>query len=176
MNEQELAELDLAVARAEGWRDVGGDSHCRPLHRLSLDFPGTVIADFNSKGPHPALESPNGGLVYFCGCHNTTEVPRFSTDGAEAMRLLEKYEICLYRKYTGKWVAHRPKGPAIEFGPTPAIAICRAVVALSALEARAEGTPRAGGPLTTAQRAASDEGQSETSVDVGVAGQGSGEA
>lgn len=51
-------------------------------------------------------------------------------DGAEAMRLLEKYKIFLsYQE--GQWLAFCIAGTFN--GPTPAIAICRAVIALKGI-------------------------------------------
>lgn len=48
----------------EGWTRVGSEWHIRPLHRESLDYPGTWIDDYDGKGPHDWLLPP--GCVSSC--------------------------------------------------------------------------------------------------------------
>lgn len=101
MTPQELAELDLAVAKAEG---------------IFL-FP-TVDERAGRQHGHAELYQP-------------------TRDGAEAMRLLEKYLLAVFTHFmtdgtpVGYWmVTGRDYKTILGSGPTPAIAICRAVIAL----------------------------------------------
>lgn len=108
MTNEELGALDLAVAKAEGVREdcheVGG----------------------RARGPEFC---PLGRTKVCQQCYRPTRDP------AEAMRLLEKYELRVQADGHGGWFADAPgwKGnDGLPFcGPTPAIAICRAVVSLA---------------------------------------------
>ena len=101
MTPQELAELDLAVALAE-----------RLDAEIAVDGVTVIVTDHGRYQP--------------------------TRDGAEAMRLLEKYRIELRSalnspEYCGgpKWMAlGPPKSGAVGHGDMPAIAVCRAVVAI----------------------------------------------
>lgn len=110
MTPEELAELDLVVAKAEGYNFA--EIVTEP-QRYGRDEPFVVV---------------NGALV------SPTKCITFSPtrDGAEALRLLEKYRLTLWHSGSGwsSWVSFRPRAIA-PCGPTPAIAICRAVVALA---------------------------------------------
>lgn len=104
MNENELAELDLAVAKAEGL--------------------------------NAGLMVGTGCVVHVPGDENNREDFREyhpSTDPKEAMRLMIKYQLRVepIRSIGTPWAC----GPGLnrfefEVGATPAIAICRATVAL----------------------------------------------
>lgn len=137
MTNEELDKLDVLVALAEGWKHAGENDHVRPLHKPSLDFPGQMIDDFQSKGPHPRLEGPNGECIYLCGCQNNGELPRPTRDPAEAMRLLEKHSLCMFKSKHGFWSSGL-MNETPDHGETPCIAICKAVVALH--KSRAEGS------------------------------------
>ena len=91
MTPKELAELDLAVAKAEGWK-----------------------------------KSPSGDGWYDAAGNYIGHAED------EAMRLLEKYGFTVHRSgNTGLWYACKHRNFDYEIGgPTPAIAICRAVIAL----------------------------------------------
>ena len=106
MTDQELAELDLAVARAEG-------------------FPAELVPP----APRCIAERPPelGGT----GLYQPTR------DGAEAMRLLTTHSLTVGPAAEDWWSCRANerdgKLPAVlgyAYGPTPAIAICRAVVAI----------------------------------------------
>lgn len=130
MSPQELAELNHAVALAEGWKylgDVGTNE------RNELGKPWCL------SGGKDWWLSPKGHHV----CGACEAVPRnYAEDGAEAMRLLEKYSMRVM--WTGEhWAANGVDNLHVGIGPTPAIAICRAVVALRAAKATmttAQGT------------------------------------
>jgi len=98
---QELAELDLAVAKAEGLRAYIDDEY----------------------GCRTAWNAKDGGPFPF----------KPSTNPAEAMRLLVKYNLDLLCGGHPGWYAEGPDGVADSdtTGPTPEIAICRAVAALA---------------------------------------------
>lgn len=108
MNDQELAELDLAVAKAEGHDEAFVQSYW-----YELEVPTCVLAD--PLNPRYARYRP-------------------TRDGAEAMRLLVKYEMVLMPPYKSNphWSAGSVHAKLASYsnGPTPAIAICRAVVAI----------------------------------------------
>lgn len=107
MTPQELAELDLAVAKAEG-HTVYTDGAC--WHKQD----GTMLSAYQP-----------------------------TRDGAEAMRLLEKYELQLMCLVEGDWLCCGPNdNDKWKRGPTPAIAICRAVVALNATQPPPGATQR----------------------------------
>lgn len=101
MTDKELAELDLAVAKEEG------------------------IAAY--KWTHPTTKNlwvrmDENGAIY-----------QPTRDGSEAMRLLEKYRLTVsYDDERACWECNFILRNESEFvnGPTPSIAICRAVVAL----------------------------------------------
>ena len=104
MTPKELAELDLAVAKAEGFAFIGNDA--------------TVIRRKYSR-------------------HREKYQP--TRDGAEAMRLLEKYHISvLHFMPEDFWLAQTDTLDGVR-GPTPTIAICRAVAALTRQPAAAAG-------------------------------------
>jgi hypothetical protein len=103
---QELAELDLAVAKAEKI------PHCwNALERR--------VAPIGKIRGFSTMTSKNGFIWY-----HPTE------DGAEAMRLLEKYRLSLRPHDHPNWRVYDYHTERESIGPTPAIAICRAVVAL----------------------------------------------
>lgn len=113
---KELAELDRAVALAEGW--------------------AAKVCEVR------------GGFACYAGVNRYQP----TRDGAEAMRLLERHKMDLtWRKLPDgeeQWQTYAGDdgcgGPAaFGSGPSPAIAICRAVVALSAPEGRDKEPPRA---------------------------------
>lgn len=64
------------------------------------------------------------GMSFLAGRYAPT------TDREEAMRLLETYRLKLM-PFSGGWTAFLPT-VGEQIGPTPAIAICRAVVAMKA--------------------------------------------
>jgi hypothetical protein len=102
VTEQELAELDMAVAHAIGISDA--------------------FISYNQHGEKPmcvtyTIRPPDGGP------YQPTRNP------AEAMRLLEKHKLQVGPDGAG-WYACRCFQEEGSYGPTPAIAICKAVVAL----------------------------------------------
>lgn len=108
MKEQELAELDLAVAKAEG------------LVAL-IEEQRTWIPDVANTGS-------------FIGrplCVTGGQPFRPTRDPVEAMRLMEKYQIGVEHDGRG-WMGW--PDPEIEhcpvYAPTPCIAICKAVIEL----------------------------------------------
>lgn len=88
-----------------------------------LDALDLAVAKAEGIHLHPDSLQVIGGATY----HPTR-------DGAEAMRLLEKYRIDLCFVQNEKWIAFPDRGndmlPHDGEGSTPAIAICRAVVAV----------------------------------------------
>lgn len=124
--QEELSALDLAVAKAEGIADA--------------------IISYDSKGENPMCVSQSrfeAALPKTPGPYQPTRDP------AEALRLLEKHKLLLFpvSQHDGDgmpidgdhgWAAASGT-PTLDFfnahqGSTPAIAICRAVVALKARE------------------------------------------
>ena len=100
MDEKELAELDLAVAKAEGLDTFGvGDQLCAVFMR-----------------------APNGTALKY-GPYQPTRDP------AEAMRLLQKYQIALEWE-DGMVQASHGDAPYTAFSRDPMVAICQVVVAL----------------------------------------------
>jgi len=104
-------ELDALVAeKVMSWARVGEDFHTSPAHRPSLDFPGRIIDDWDSKGPHDYLVPP--GLignrardrVAFCGCEGDARLPYFSTDIAAAWQVVEHLRASLDgNEWTGEF-------------------------------------------------------------------------
>lgn len=90
--------LDLLVAlNVAGWRRIGLDDWCRPLHAPSKDFPGKIL-NLDGKGPHERLIPPDcefdeqdDKCVWLCGCDKGAErVPYYSTDIAAAFEVVEE--------------------------------------------------------------------------------------
>lgn len=90
--------LDILVAlNIMGWRRIGLDDCCRPLHKPSKDFPGTIL-NLDGKGPHERLIPPDCEFdeqdekgVWLCGCDKGVErLPCYSTDTALAVPILER--------------------------------------------------------------------------------------
>lgn len=108
MTPKELAELDLAVAKAE---------HPRMTFAIGAD------------GFVHEMAPCHGGMW-----EETQWLFKPTRDGAEAMRLLEKFKMDLDPVFgTGgemRWRTRQPFYGVTEVGETPAIAICKAVVAL----------------------------------------------
>lgn len=109
MTRQELEELDLSVAKAEGLRGPWGSDH-------------------------PQIGDGLGCLVDDeCGSWSKYYPSR---DPVEAMRLLEKYQLSLSKhRRDGRgashlWYAWIKNKKHTGSGETPCIAICRAVVNL----------------------------------------------
>lgn len=128
MNETELAALNRAVALADGWKYLGDIG---TTERNDKGVP------WCRSGGKEWWLSPEGNQV--CGACEI--VPRnYAGDGAEAMRLLEKHKLIvgyqpdLERGDGEHWYCDMPlgfRGSATQgSGPTPAVAICRAVVRL----------------------------------------------
>lgn len=115
MTPQELAELDLAVAKAEGYNYA------------------EIVTEPQRYGREEPFVAVNGVLV------SPTRVVAFcpSCDAHEAMRLMQKYRLQVWPGKSGWWAAgyrEMEDGVPGQNGPTPAIAICRAVVALKEAE------------------------------------------
>ena len=96
-------DLDALVAeKVMGWTRAGADYGIRPGHRKSKDYPGTIINDFGSKGPHDFLCFPGyqDKYIAFCGCEHTADLPDYSTDISSAWLVVEKirerYAIEIY--------------------------------------------------------------------------------
>lgn len=107
MSEQELAELDIAVAKAEGLR----------IDKLPPPRIKTFVSDDNGESWH--IFEP-------------------TRDWNEAGRLLEKYKLTLEpsaMKASHTYWGVSAGGKFIVDGPTPQVAICKAVVALAAATA-----------------------------------------
>lgn len=98
-------ELDVLVAeKVMGWTREGKLDHTRPAHRPSKDYPGKIINDFESKGPHDYLCFPGyrDKYVAMCGCDNTLDMPKYSTEildlflvqsRMKELKLIERYGI-----------------------------------------------------------------------------------
>jgi hypothetical protein len=138
-------EMDALVAeRVMGWERGGADDHTRPAHRESKDFPGTILNDFDSKGPHDYLTSPGpGGRVYFCGCPSSADLPSYTTSIADAWEVVEKFRARNSGGFTefqsmedGRWWAGfwregcgiRSEGDGLAAGETLPLAISRAAL------------------------------------------------
>lgn len=98
---REFAELDLAVAQADGRQAFIAGPHYWQISERGLCLNNTP---FDTSPYQP------------------------TRDGGEAMRLLEKYRLTVGAVMGGGWSAF--SDGVNETGSTPAIAICRAVVAL----------------------------------------------
>ena len=86
--------LDYWVAIAEGWTRVGRQSHIRPSHRESKDYPGTILSDWDGKGPHDFLVSPdNQTKIAYCGCESDGVIPQFSDDWEYGGPIIERQRI-----------------------------------------------------------------------------------
>lgn len=106
-NLQAGRELDMLIAeKIMGWKRTGDDDHTKPLH-TSDDR--TEMVDWERKGPHPRLEGPvdedgQTPVYYLCACRDNydghgisrikVDLPAYSTDIAEAWKVLEKLEEC----------------------------------------------------------------------------------
>lgn len=118
-NLQAGRELDMLVAeKIMGWVRRGDNDHTRPRHtterrkRLGQAAETVEILDWESKGPHPRLESPrdeNGlsTIVFFCSCETGT-IPAYSTDIAEAWKVFSVMQSrcvwCLIKQQeSGTW-------------------------------------------------------------------------
>lgn len=117
MTPQELAELDLAVARVEGKRNP----------RLEEETPFNEVMcmiDVEEDDIAAAVDFDISRKVIYCDTYQPTR------DAQEAMRLLERYGFNLWRKE--QWVCDRFGGDpdCAGIGSTPCEAICRCVVAL----------------------------------------------
>jgi hypothetical protein len=85
-------ELDALVAeKVMGWQRLGEDDYSKPGHPLGL------LSDFDQKGPHPRIQSPESGAFYFCPCQDgryqrpdAIEPPFYSTDIAAAWQVVER--------------------------------------------------------------------------------------
>lgn len=128
--------LDAAVAKAGGWQLVGHKDHSKPFHRPSKDYPGSVINDWEQKGPHPRWVSPDGSqVVYLCACrHEKGEdaLPAFSTEYAHGGPIIERERIELKPwkvelAHMAKWTAKALDGSECR-GDTYLIAAMRAFV------------------------------------------------
>lgn len=116
-------ELDAAVAEhVMGWRRTGEGDHCRPLHTTETrKRPGQAeeivqVNEWDSKGGHPRLESPDGGRFYFCGCNGTrqdvVDLPEFSTDIAAAWTVVDHLSaypqsnvVCVSQPHDGNYAS-----------------------------------------------------------------------
>ena len=90
----EPRELDRLVAeKVMGWRREGANYHTKPKHSPSKDFPGKVIDNWDSKGPHDFLISPESDelRVVSCGCESTTELPDYSASIESAWLVVNKF-------------------------------------------------------------------------------------
>lgn len=118
MTDQELAELDLAVAKIEGMQEPA--ITVSALYILPPEPGRCRIRRFG--GPEIELYEP-------------------TRDRDLAMRLLEKYDLSLSRRRRGgaspslKWHAWIKNKVHKAEGETPCIAICRVVVALKGVPA-----------------------------------------
>ena len=111
MTKEELTELDRAVAEALGWKLLAEPA---PRH-WACD---SLLAHIN----------PDGDYV----CPDCQGIPSYSTSPTQWAELLERFKISLhYSDDTDLWCSNWGEYiPTEEYGPTPGIAVCRAVVAL----------------------------------------------
>lgn len=88
----------LVAEKVMGWKIIGENEHTKPFHKPSKDYPGKIIDDWDSKGPHKRFVGEGLGEygkeiieVYLCGCDKSTgEVPHYSTSIAAAWEVVEK--------------------------------------------------------------------------------------
>jgi hypothetical protein len=91
VEEQRLNELVLE--HVFGWKRTGDEDWVRPRHRILRDKDVALAHDdWESKGPHPRLESPDGESYYFCSCQleRGYTLPEFAGDITDAWRVVEK--------------------------------------------------------------------------------------
>jgi hypothetical protein len=130
--------LNYWVARALGWVRTGDNDHCKPKHKPSLDYPGTMIDDWGSKGPHPRLVSPEGEEFYLCECDKGLgALPDFSGDWERGGPIIERERITVvFTDYGKAWDAYCKPLSLLVFdceapagtGPTPLIAAMKSFV------------------------------------------------
>lgn len=135
-------ELDALIAeKVMGWVRGGKDDHTRPFHtkRTIIEEDGDRwvehYLDWESKGPHDRISSPEGEIIYLCGCKdNPSTIPSYSTDIAAAWEVMEK--LCQYMpkiritENTGDFyyeaeIGHNNYGSSTE---NPAHALCLAAL------------------------------------------------
>ena len=90
----EPRELDRRVAeKIMGWRREGANYHTKRKHSPSKDFPGEIIDNWDSKGPHDFLISPESDELRIanCGCESTTDLPDYSTSISDAWLVVDKF-------------------------------------------------------------------------------------
>lgn len=123
MTEQEMAELDLAVAKAEGWIPCW-DGPGFPISEYSARVIGIKreLLPVRFADKVPAYRNPDHDFAYM----NFSDYSP-TRDPAEAMRLLEKYGFGL-APHEGGWMCGN--AGLSGRGATPCLAICAAVVAL----------------------------------------------
>lgn len=120
MNE---SELNVAVAKAEGWTWFWSKHN----HWVITDPEGHTtnpgFGDWTDFDPHTGQKNVTPAVPSDQHLHYYP-----ASDPAEAMRLLEKYRLELRLNGTG----YDACGNGVwEYGETPCIAICKAVVALA---------------------------------------------
>ncbi len=115
MTDEELRELDRQVAEHEGYVVAAWDSTA--IQRRLRFVQEAAIRPGKFRWPHPKeVDLPL----------DLEGVPVYSTDWCAAGPLLEKYELDLI-KFAWGWAV----GDMDDYGDTPLIAICRAVLAIS---------------------------------------------
>ncbi len=139
-------ETDALVAeKMMGWKLCVRTG--RPDHRKSKDHPGMMFDEWDAKGDHKYLESPDGWRVYFCSCDDNTAIDLYSADIAAAWRVAgsvrDKGFWVLIQWMADNPVTRNKDGVKVEFrselkdGPTfsawaehgqVALAICRAAL------------------------------------------------
>lgn len=131
------SELNALVAeKVMGWKRAGADDYTSPKH-------GPLFDDWENKGSHKRLESPDGTIVYLCGCGGSRggNIPDYCNDIAAAWRVVEclindhEFELAMRKEYRAAFVycEHNKKDEHpvhSAFAPTAPRAIC-----LAALEA-----------------------------------------
>ena len=123
-------ELDKAVALAVmGWREV--EHRARPLHtRAVVDGTDEVLShdDWDNKGPHPRLVSPEGNEVFLCSCGGPflDGLPYYSTDIAAAWDVATSAGGLVVRHLDGlnRWTARF--GSSVVMAEAVPEAICKA--------------------------------------------------
>ena len=89
----EPRKLDRLIAeKVMGWKREGANYHTKPKHLPSQDFPGEIIDNWDSKGPHDFLISPESNKLYVgsCGCESTADLPDYSTSISDAWLVVER--------------------------------------------------------------------------------------